>query len=150
MSINPVNEEKSLDVKGFIIGSIVSFVVTGIIMGLIILISFTSHSELTKEVVYVGWIDALTLSSVVMLLFYLLNLLTREGALDILAYSFKLVWYNTFYRSIKETKLPKTYREYRELKHGQKKDSNLFLLLGAVPYLVAGLIIMIIYYGQIV
>ena len=106
-------------------------------------------SELTKENVMVGWIDALTISSVMMLLFYLLNILTREGAFDILSYSFKLVWFNTFYRSIKDTKLPRTYREYREQRRGAKKDNVLFLLVGAAPYLVAGIVVAIIYYSQI-
>ncbi len=141
---------KERNYKGFIIGSIVSFVITGVIMGLVILISFTANKELSREVIYVGWIDALTISSVIMLLFYLLNILTREGAFDILAYSFKLVWFNTFYRSIKETKLPRTYREYREQRRGMKKDSFLFLLVGAAPYLLAGIVLMIIYYSQIV
>lgn len=142
------SRSKDRNYKGFLIGSIVSFVVTGIIMGLVILISFTTR-ELTKENVMVGWIDALTISSVMMLLFYLLNILTREGAFDILSYSFKLVWFNTFYRSIKETKLPRTYREYREQRRGVKKDNVLFLLVGAAPYLVAGIILAIIYYSQI-
>ena len=146
---DPYKEVKERDYKGFIIGSIVTFIVTGLIMGLILLISFTAVSELTKEVVIVGWIDALTLSGIFMLLFYLLNLLSREGAFDILAYSFKLVWYNTFYRSIKETKLPRTYREYRELKRGKKGESLYFLLIGPLPYLVAGLILLALYYAQV-
>ena len=143
-------EEKDLNLKGFIIGSIVTFVITGIIMGIILLISFTSVGELTKELAYVGWIDALGLSSVIMILFFLLNLLSREGAFDILAYSFKLVWFNTFYRSIRDTKLPATYREYRELKRGSRRDKNLFLLVGPLPYLVASVIVMIIYYTSII
>lgn len=140
---------KERNIKGFIIGTIVSFVVTGLIMGIILLIVFLSKQSFAKEEIYVGWIDALTVSSIMMVLFYLLNLLTREGAFDILAYSFKLVWYNTFYRSIKDTKLPKSYREYRELKASKPKESNLFLIAGALPYLLAGIVLMIIYYTTI-
>ena len=146
-----MNEPKpERDDKGFIIGSIVTFVVTGVIMGLVLLISFTQVSELTRQAAFVGWIDALSISAVLMILFYLLNLLSREGAFDMLAYSIKLVWYNTFYRSIKETKLPSTFREYRELKRAKRKDGLLFLLIGPLPYLVAAVIVMIIYYTQII
>lgn len=146
-----MNEPKpERDYKGFIIGSIVTFVVTGVIMGLVLLISFTQVSELTRQAAFVGWIDALSISAVLMILFYLLNLLSREGAFDMLAYSIKLVWYNTFHRSIKETKLPSTYREYRELKRAKRKDGLLFLLIGPLPYLVAAVIVMIIYYTQII
>lgn len=146
-----MNEPKpERDYKGFIIGSIVTFVVTGVIMGLVLLISFTQVSELTRQAAFVGWIDALSISAVLMILFYLLNLLSREGAFDMLAYSIKLVWYNTFYRSIKETKLPSTFREYRELKRAKRKDGLLFLLIGPLPYLVAAVIVMIIYYTQII
>ena len=146
-----MNEPKpERDYKGFIIGSIITFVVTGVIMGLVLLISFTQVSELTTQAAYVGWIDALSISSVLMILFYLLNLLSREGAFDMLAYSIKLVWFNTFYRSIKETKLPSTFREYRELKRAKRKDGLSFLLVGPLPYLVAAVIVMIIYYTQII
>ena len=146
-----MNEPKpERDYKGFIIGSSVTFVVTGVIMGLVLLISFTQVSELTRQAAFVGWIDALSISAVLMILFYLLNLLSREGAFDMLAYSIKLVWYNTFYRSIKETKLPSTFREYRELKRAKRKDGLLFLLIGPLPYLVAAVIVMIIYYTQII
>ena len=143
-------EERNSNLKGFLIGSLVTFIVTGILMGIILLISFTTAGELTVEKAYVGWIDALGLSSVIMILFYLLNLLSREGAFDMLAYSFKLVWFNTFYRSIKETKLPSTYREYRELKRGSRRDKLTFLLVGPLPYLVASVIVMIIYYTSII
>ena len=141
---------KERNIKGFIIGSIVSFVVTGLLMGLVLMIHFLAKHDLMKEEIYVGWYDALILSSVMMLLFFLLNYLTREGAFDILAYSFKLVWYNTFYRNVRETKLPKTYREYRELKASKPRDSNLFLLVGAAPYLVAGIVVMCVYYLEVI
>lgn len=146
--MNEPKEERNY--KGFIIGSIVTFVVTGIIMGIILLISFTQLTEVSVQAAYVGWIDALGLSGAIMLLFYLLNLLSREGAFDILAYSLKLVWFNTFYRSIKDTKLPRTYREYRELKRGTRKDRLLFLLVGPLPYILAAIIVMIIYYTHII
>ena len=137
------NQVEKKSYKGFIIGSIISFVITGLIMGIVLLIGYTSRGEHTKELVI--WVDGLTLSGFIMVLFYLLNLLTREGAFDILAYSIKLVWFNTFYRNVRETKLPKSYREYRELKAAQAKDSNLFLIVGASPYIIAGIILYIIY-----
>ena len=142
--------QKERDYKTLIIGSIVTFVVTGVIMGIILLISFTQVTEVTREIAYVGWIDATGLASVIMILFYILNLLSREGAFDILSYSFKLVWYNTFHRSIKETKLPRTYREYRELKRGSRSERLNFLIIGPLPYIITCIVLMIIYYTQIV
>ena len=130
----------------FLIGFLISFGITGLMFGIILLVEFFGLNLTMESDGYLIFIDALTVSGGLMLLFYLLTLLTNEGSLDIITYSIKLVWYTTFHRSLRNVKLAKNYTEYRlEKKRKDHKELG-FLALGGAPYLLVGLILLIPYY----
>lgn len=133
--------------KNFLIGILVSFLITGVIFaGIILLEVFGLRRELKGQMTYLVFIDALTLSGGLMGAFYLLTLLSNQGVFDALVYSVKLAWVNTFHRNVREAKLAKNYHEYREEKKRGRNRNLSFIVIGAAPYLVAGLILMIPYY----
>lgn len=136
--------------KRFWIGFLVTFGVTmlvaGTIFGLSVLNTLGQNKDPWDETVYVTLIDAFSIAGVLGMLFYFLSLLSTAGAFDILGYSMKLVWYNTFHRNVRDTALPKTYAEYKQIKRGKKPNSLIFMLFGSLPALVIGFIFMIPYY----
>ena len=133
--------------RRYLIGLLISLIITALLTGLFLLIQFWSGRKITSEGLLM-WINALTASGSIMILFYLLILLSDGGVFDILAYSIKLFWVNTFHRNVRATKLPPTYREYRELKRKNRRKNTLsFILLGGVPYLIVGLLLLIPFYA---
>ena len=89
--------------------------------------------------------DTFLVPSLLAILIYVLNILTKEGAFDAIVYGVKLAFYTTFYSNIRKTKLPATYGEYRELKRGQKRTNLLYIVFSAVPYIIVGLAYYILY-----
>lgn len=137
-------EDAESSKQSYLIGLLVSFIITGVICGLIILLEvFGMKRQFVADQAYLIWIDALTLSGGLVIAFYLLNVLSGEGVFDALAYSVKLVWYNTFYKRVRDTKLAPTYAAYREEKNRRKKRNMSFMLVGASPYFITGLILLI-------
>lgn len=141
-------QKNSLFTKGFIIGLIITFIVSiliaGAIFGLGIMIT-TSEGHEWDENLLVNLTDAFSISGLLGILIYLMAWVAGKGAFDMIAYSVKLFWYNTFHKNVKETNLPNSYAEYVELKHGQEKSSILYILLGSLPALLVGMILFIIY-----
>ena len=84
--------------RRYLIGLLISLIITALLTGLFLLIQFWSGRKITSEGLLM-WINALTASGSIMILFYLLILLSDGGAFDILAYSIKLFWVNTFHRN---------------------------------------------------
>lgn len=141
------NEHESK--KSFWISTLISFLITGVICGLLILYQVFGRSyTFDKDALHI-LVEALTLSGGLVLCFYLLTLVTKKGVFDALVYGVKLAWFNTFYRNIRKTKLARTYREYREEKNRGRQRSMLFIALGASPYFVAGLILLIPFLSSI-
>ncbi|MCQ2815465.1 MAG: DUF3899 domain-containing protein [Bacilli bacterium] len=135
--------------KIFIIGSLVTLVTTIVIAGLIFLfthIGNRGNPNYTEIEIWVNAIDSLMISGFIGIVVYLFSILSNKGAFDIFSYSIKLVWYNTFHRSVRETALPKNYAEYKQIKSGKPVSSNIFLLVGSLPTFIAGAILMIPYY----
>lgn len=140
---------KSFDIKKFIIGFVITTVITTLVAATLFGLTVLSNTGANKSwdyEIYENLINAFTIAGGLGILFYLLSLLATAGAFDIIGYSAKLVWYNTFHRNIRDTALPKTYAEYKQLKRGKKPNSTIYMLLGSLPCLVTGLIIMIPYY----
>ena len=81
-----------------------------------------------------------------MCLFYLLVFVSDEGAFDIITYSVKLVWNVTFHKNVRETNLPRTYAEYRELKRSKPRTNSRFMLFSGLIFFIIGLIFMILYF----
>ena len=134
--------------KRFIVGSLITFGATLLLaVGIYLLKSFLNVGSGLKfnDLLFRNIIDGLTLSGLLGALAFCLSFLSREGAFDILAYSVKVFWYNTFRRNIRQTALPSSYAEYKELKHGETKESTIFILVGSLPCLVVGLILLIPY-----
>ena len=132
--------------KDFLIGLLITFIVTGAITGIIILLEVTSLGKTWKSDGYLILINSFTISSIFVELYALLVLVSNEGAFDAITYGVKLAFYVTFFKETRKTKLAKNYTEYRELKRGKRKNHISFIFLGALPYLLAGIITMIPYY----
>lgn len=142
----PVSTEKGR--LPYFIGLLISFLITGVMCALIMLSRYSMvKDEISSNPNYVWtliWADGLNISSLLMVAFYILTLLTKEGAFDAIAYSVQLVWVNMFHKSTRNTRLAKNYAEYREEKK-RSRDRNLsFLVLGATPYILAGIVVLVI------
>ena len=132
--------------KGYLIGLAISFGVASMIFGLVLIIEFFGLQWSMDTDGYLIMINATTISGIMMLLFWVLVLITNEGAFDLITYSVKLVWYTTFHKSLRNVKLARNYAEYRAEKRSKGKTNTSFIALGGAPYLLAGLILLIPYY----
>ncbi|MBQ7995107.1 MAG: DUF3899 domain-containing protein [Bacilli bacterium] len=90
--------------------------------------------------------DAATFPGVFLILVYLLVKLSNGGAFDALSYSLQLVFYTVFFRSLRETKLPRSYTEYRLLKQGKKRAGFSYLLIVGGIFLLITVVFLILYY----
>ena len=112
------HEDKRIDknfVKGFIITSVIQLVIT-IVM--IIVQVYFSNRNIDIEL-YAILTDCFSLPGLFTVITYVLIFLSSEGAFDIISYSIQLVWYTTFYKNLRDTKLPKTYADYVSLKRAK-------------------------------
>lgn len=149
--LNPgIITEPRKKIKGYLLSWIIAFVITGAIFGIIILIQTggKGYTWDTKPSTYLILINAFTISAVIMILMWLLVIVSNNGVFDMIGYSVKLVWTVTFHRNVRDTKLPRTFAEYREIKRGKPRVNSSYLLLAAAPYLLTGLILMIPYYTK--
>ena len=71
--------------------------------------------------------------------------MSRGGAFDAIGYSVKLVLYSIFSPNLRETKLPKTYADYKELKRGRKQSSLSYIAISGALFFLTGLIFLIIF-----
>lgn len=144
--IPPPKEDKKQFDKGFWIGFIICFIINCLICGGVILYEVTtliSNWEIEKWTVLV---DGFTVSGGFMCLVYLLVWVSGEGAFDAIAYGVQLAYYTTFHKNIRETKLPKTYTDYRLLKRGKDKANVKFMLLSGGIFFLIGLVLLIPYF----
>lgn len=136
------------ETKRLLIGTIITFasvtLTAAIIYVLKSLFDMANGSQFTTNT-FLNIIDGLSIAGILGVLIFVLTWLSGAGAFDIIAYSLKLAFYNTFRRNVRQTALPNSYAEYKELKHGKKSDSYLFLLLGSLPCLTVGIVLAIIY-----
>ena len=136
--------------KRFIIGTLITFGVSLVVAAIIYLLKsfYDVGAKLDfNEHALGNVIDGLSVSGLFGVLIYCIVRLSQAGAFDIIAYSMKLVWYNTFRRNVRQTALPSSYAEYKELRHGEKEEKSiLFILIGSLPCLITGLILLIPYH----
>lgn len=143
-----MDKERKLFTKGFIFGIIITFVVSLIVAAVFFGITAGNNIAAGNEWNFapiIMFTDAFSISGFLGLLIYLITWVASKGAFDIFAYSIKLFWTNTFHKNTRETDLPRTYTEYKELKRGEEKGSSLYILFGSLPCLVAGIVLFIIY-----
>ena len=140
------NDEKDGSVKAYLIGFIITFLVDSLIAVSYILISLSAKSfDVDNITLYRTLSDGFALPGVFTLLFYALILVSRGGAFDAIGYSVKLVVYSIFSPNLRETKLPKTYADYKELKRGRKQSSLSYIAISGALFFLTGLIFLIIF-----
>ena len=139
-----IDEKRGID-KGFIIGFIISLIICAFIAGLIIIQELYGLNRNFNDNLNIILCDAFSISGLLLCLFYILCYVSDEGAFDIIAYSVQLVWVMTFHRNVRETKLPKTYAEYRQLKREKPRLNLKFILFSGSLFLVVGIVFLILY-----
>ena len=129
-------ELKKQRTREFIIGLIISLVINAIIAGLMIYLN-----EFNEEVLTSQWLkllsDSFAFPGLFTLLLYLLAWVSEEGAFDAISYSVQLLFVTIFQKDLKESKLPKTYADYRALKkRDDKKETKFLLVSGGIFFLI--------------
>ncbi|MCR5185175.1 MAG: DUF3899 domain-containing protein [Bacilli bacterium] len=141
-----VGNQKKRNFKGYLIGLLICIVITALITGLSILIQVLAGRNYQDNTLLI-WINALCTGGALMMMFYILVKLSDEGAYDLLGYSIKLVWYNTFRREIRKTHLAPNFHTYREEKRRKKREVNMsFIFFPGLLFLIIGLILLIPFY----
>lgn len=133
--------------KGFLIGFIICFGINILIAVIIGLIQIYVLNRSLQENCLLILTDSLSMSGLLMCLYYLLVFVSDEGAFDIISYSVQLLWNVTFHKNIRETNLPSTFAEYKQMKHAKTRLNLRFVLFSGLLFLIIGIIIMIIYYA---
>jgi len=141
-----VKEEKQkFFSKEYLIGLIISTVVT-IVMGVGIYFLRYYGAEYGERKVFASLIDAFSISGLLSILFFFIVWVSNYGAFDAISYSILVVWNTMFHKNIRETKVPATYRDYRELKRGKERANVTFMLIPGAIALITGIILLLIYY----
>lgn len=147
MPNNELSNNDSLNKKkfnrGYIIGLMVTFVIDLVTLGLVILYETQSLKMSIAEETFVILSDAFTIAGGFTCLLFLLLYFTGEGAFDAVIYGIKLAFFTTFYKNIRETKIPSTYAEYRALKRSKEKKSFSFMIIVGGLFLLIGIILLI-------
>lgn len=132
--------------KGFVVGLIISFIIACLISTGVFLYEYyvIYSANLDNYKLYVTLSNAFMFPWIMFSLLYLLMWASKEGAFDAIVYSSKLFFYTIFYKNIRESKLPSSYREYRELKRNKPRSSTLFLLFAAIPFFITFLVFIIL------
>lgn len=141
------NKEKNIKYgKGFRIGIIISLFFEALIfLGIFLYEFFVLYESIPTSYNFeVLMSDAFIFPSVIFVLLYLLMWVSKEGTFDAIAYGVKLMFYTIFYKNIRESKLPASYGEYRELKRKKERISYSFLLFASIPFFIVGLIFLIL------
>lgn len=148
MDFDPTKETKEekerFFSKAYIIGLVVSTVAT-IVMGGIIFLARYYGATLGDNRVFVCLTDAFSLSGFLSIMFFLIVWVSNYGAFDAISYSVQLAFLTIFHRNVRQTRLPATYRDYRELKRGKKRANTTFMLFPGLLFLIVGIILIIIY-----
>lgn len=141
-----LNKEKKDFDRGFLIGFIICLLVCSFISVIVVLQEIYGLQRDFASQNLLILTDAFTISGGLMLLFYLLVFVSDEGAFDMISYSIQLVWVVTFHKNVRETRLPKNYAEYRELKRNKPRLNLRFILFSGLIFFIIGIILLIIYH----
>ena len=90
-------------------------------------------------------LDAVSLSGILMLLFFFLQYLSTKGAFDFLSYALKVTIYTVFRPNFRKTGFPATYYDYKMLKDEENRKPILAILFVATIFIVVGILIYIVY-----
>lgn len=132
--------------KEYLIGFIVVFIIDSLIAVTYILSSLGVHSfSLTGSSLYRVLCDGFSIPGIFTLLFWILLIVSSYGAFDAIAYGVKVAFFTVFYRSLKDTKVEKTYTEYVEVKRGKRKNKYPYMWINGLLFLFLGIIFLIIF-----
>jgi len=145
MEENNLQPKKKIFTKEYWIGFAISIACCVLLGGIILLVEVTSLDLTLKEDSIQILTDVFSISGILMLLFFLLIVVSNEGAFDAITYSVKLIWNVTFHSNVRSTKLPTNYAEYRALKRKKDKKPLSFIALAGLLFLLIGLIFFAIY-----
>lgn len=140
-------QKENRDDSSFGKGLIICLIINAIIAGLFIGFSFLSKEMNWNIDKFRILSDAFSLPGIYTILFFLISWVSGEGAFDAISYGVQVAFFTIFYKDLRETKLPKTYADYRELKRHKKKGRTLFLLVAGGIFLLIGIIFYIILYN---
>ena len=133
--------EKILSILKYSLISLITSIICGVIVGLLDVYSKgVSFTEYTIRV----FADAFTVSGILNMLFFLLVILAREGAFDMIVYSTKRFFIFIFKKNPEESSLPRTYFDYVVQKRGDKKRNHFEYLIFPFIFFIIGLILSII------
>lgn len=128
--------------KVFIIGLIVTFVICVLLFTIIFCVEYYSN----KDFLYKCLVDGFSLSGLIVILSYFLVYCSYQGAFDMLTYSIQVVFYSTFHKSLKETKVARNYAEYKQLKREKDRPNVRYMFIVGLIFLIVGLILLVPYY----
>lgn len=142
-----MEDDKKAKIKKYVIGLIICTLITLALTGLSIGIQILAGRNYLNECLLI-WTNALTIAGVLMMSVYGLVKLSEGGAFDLLTYSIKLVWYNTFRKDVRKTRLAPTYYDYRVERNKKKKDGpTSYIFFPGLVFLIIGLILLIPFYS---
>ena len=133
------------DNVSFAKGRIICLIIEAIIAGLFIGFSVLSSEMDWGRDKFVILSDAFSIPGIYTILFFLISWVSGEGAFDAISYGVQVAFYTGFFKDLRETKLPKTYADYRELKRHKKKGRTLFILVAGGIFLLIGIIFSIFF-----
>jgi len=128
--------------KNFMIGWVVCIVIAALTCVIVYITEVSSGQENLNVI----WADTFTIPGLLFILSYFMVVVSNAGAFDMLNYSIGLAWNNVFHKSIKDSKYPNSYAEYKELKHGKEKNDMTFILYTGFLFFLIGAIFLVLYY----
>ena len=146
MSENEQKKKEPFFTKSFWISFVISFVsatILGVLIGIIEWL--TQEAEGYKFDPLAISLDAVSLSGILMFLFFLLQYLSTKGAFDFLAYALKVAVYTVFRPNFRKTGFPATYYDYKTLKDEENRKPILAILFVSTIFIVVGITIYIVY-----
>ena len=133
--------EKILSILKYSLISLITSIICGVIVGLLDV--YSKGVSFTEYAIRV-FADAFTVSGILNMLFFLLVVLAREGAFDMIVYGTKRFFIFIFKKKPEESSLPRTYFDYVVQKRGDKKRNHFEYLIFPFIFFVIGLILSII------
>lgn len=133
--------EKILSILKYSLISLIASIICGVIVGLLDV--YSKGVSFTEYAIRV-FADAFTVSGILNMLFFLLVILAREGAFDMIVYGTKRFFIFIFKKKPEESSLPRTYFDYVVQKRGDKKRNHFEYLIFPFIFFIIGLILSII------
>ena len=133
--------EKIISILKYSLISLITSIICGVIVGLLDV--YSKDISFTENTIRV-FADAFTVSGILNMLFFLLVILAREGAFDMIVYSTKRFFIFIFKKNPEESSLPRTYFDYVVQKRGDKKRNHFEYLIFPFIFFIIGLILSII------